>query len=113
MGPDAEGWQRATTLRAHAREKAQRSPGPLGTPAQGSEKAPSWPWVRPQNGPTLRCKASPAHAREEEQRGQRGVARLTRARSAVTPMVKVIVGTNVSVHQVLPAEASGRLRFLG
>ena len=25
MGPDAEGWQRATTLRAHAREKAQRS----------------------------------------------------------------------------------------
>ena len=54
-----------------------------------------------------------AHAREEEQRGQRGVARLTRARSAVTQLVKVIVGTNVSVRQVWPAEASGRLRFLG
>ena len=54
-----------------------------------------------------------AHAREEEQRGQRGVARRTRARSAVPQMVKVIVGTNASVHQVWPAQASGQLRFLG
>ena len=28
-------------------------------------------------------------------------------------MVKVIVGTNVSVHQVSPAVASGQLRLLG
>ena len=64
--------------------------------------------VRWQGATTLR-----AHAREEEQRGQRDVARLTRVRSAVTQMGKVIVGTNVSVHNVWPAEASGRLRFLG
>ena len=64
--------------------------------------------VRWQGATTLR-----AHAREKEQRRRRAAAQLTRARSAVTPMVKVIVGANVSVHQVWPAVASGQLRFLG
>jgi len=51
--------------------------------------------VRWQGVTTLR-----AHAREEEQRGQRAVARLNRVRSAVTRKVRVAVGTKFSMHQV-------------
>ena len=51
--------------------------------------------VRWQDVTTLR-----APARKEEQRRKRAVARLNRVRSAVTPMVAVLVGTKVSVHQV-------------
>ena len=34
------------------------------------------------------------------QRGQRAVARLNRARSAVTQAVKVVMGTNLSAYAV-------------
>ena len=51
--------------------------------------------VRWQGVTTLR-----AHAREEEQRRQRAVARRNRARSALTQQVNVVVGTNVNVHAV-------------
>ena len=47
--------------------------------------------VRWRGATTLR-----AHAREEEQRGQRAVAQLNRVRSAVTQKVMVIVGTKVT-----------------
>ena len=64
--------------------------------------------VRWQGATTLR-----AHAREEEQRGQRAAARLNRVRSAVTLEVKVVVSCGVNGHAVVPAEASGQLPFLG
>ena len=51
--------------------------------------------VRWQGATTLR-----AHAREEEQHGQRAAARLNRVRSALTQQVNVVVGTNVNVHAV-------------
>jgi len=51
--------------------------------------------VRWQGVTTLR-----AHAREEEQRGQRAASRLNRVRSAVTRKVRVTVGKKVSIHQV-------------
>jgi len=54
-----------------------------------------------------------APAREEEQRGQRAAARRNRVRSALTQMVTVVVGMDLSVHAVSPAEESGQLRFLG
>ena len=64
--------------------------------------------ARWQGATTLR-----AHAREEEQRGRRGAARLNRLRSALTQTMRVRVGTNVSVHTVSPAKESGQLRFVG
>ena len=54
-----------------------------------------------------------AHAREEEQRRQRAVARLNRVRSALTQMGAVIVVKKVNVLTRLLAEASGQLPFLG
>jgi len=63
---------------------------------------------RPARPTTLR-----AHAREEEQRGQRVAAWLNRVRSAVTEAVRVVVAGNPNVHAVLPAEESGQLGFLG
>ena len=54
-----------------------------------------------------------AHAREEEQRGQRAAAWLNRVRSALTQLVKVAVSERVNVHAVYPAEESGQLPFLG
>ena len=51
--------------------------------------------VRWQDVTTLR-----AHAREAEQRGQRAAARLNRVRSALTQEVRVVMGTNLSVHAV-------------
>ena len=54
-----------------------------------------------------------AHAREEEQRGQRAAAQLNRVCSAFTQVVKVIVGRNISIHAVLPADESGQLPDLG
>ena len=53
------------------------------------------------------------NACNEEQRGQGGAARFDRVRSAVTQEVKAIVGANVRIHAVWPAETSGQLRFLG
>ena len=41
-----------------------------------------------------------APARKEEQRRQRAAVWLNRVRSAVTPLVMVLVGTKVSVHRV-------------
>jgi hypothetical protein len=41
-----------------------------------------------------------AHAREEEQRGQRAAARLNRACSALTQVVTVVVSRDLSVHAV-------------
>ena len=64
--------------------------------------------VRWQGATTLR-----AHAREEEQRGQRAAARLNRVRSAVTQEVTFVVVTNASGHAMLCAEVSGQLPFLG
>ena len=64
--------------------------------------------VRWQGVTTLR-----AHAREEEQRRQRAVARLDRVRSALSQPVNVIVGTNLDIHAAEPAEGSGQLRNLG
>ena len=54
-----------------------------------------------------------AHAREEEQRGQRAAARLNRARSAVTLQVMVLVNAGACINALFPAKASGQLRFLG
>ena len=51
--------------------------------------------VRWQGVTTLR-----ALAREAEQRSQRAVARLNRVRSALTQEVRVVMGTNLSVHAV-------------
>jgi len=53
------------------------------------------------------------NACNEEQRGQGGAARFDRVRSAVTQVVKAIVGANVRIHAVWPAQTSGQLRFLG
>ena len=64
--------------------------------------------VRWQGATTLR-----AHAREKEQRHQRAAARPNRVRSAVTLRVKLVVGTKVNIHALLPAEASSQLPFLG
>ena len=64
--------------------------------------------VRWQGATTLR-----AHAREEEQRRQRAAVRLNRVRSALTQAVKEVVGAELDVHAVLPAEESGQLPFLG
>ena len=64
--------------------------------------------VRWQGATTLR-----AHAREEEQRGQRAAARLNRARSAVTLQVMVLVNADACINALFPAKASGQLRFLG
>ena len=60
-----------------------------------AKKASLWLASGLQGVTTLR-----APARKEEQRRKRAVARLNRVRSAVTPMVTVLVGTKVSVHQV-------------
>ena len=54
-----------------------------------------------------------AHAREEEQRGQRAAAQLNRVRSALTQPVKMVVRKKFSIHAVYPAEESGQLPFLG
>ena len=54
-----------------------------------------------------------AHARKAEQRRQRAAALLNRMRSAFTQKVMGLVCEIRSVHQVLPAEVSGQLRFLG
>ena len=64
--------------------------------------------VRWQDVTTLR-----APAREAEQRSQRAVARLNRVRSALTQEVRVVMGTNLSVHAASPVEESGQLPFLG
>jgi hypothetical protein len=53
------------------------------------------------------------HGREEEQRGQRPAARLNRVRSALTQQVKLGVAAKLNVHEVLQADESGQLRFLG
>ena len=54
-----------------------------------------------------------AHARETEQRSQHAAARLNRVGSAVTQEVRVVMGTNLSVHVASPVEESGQLPFLG
>ena len=58
-----------------------------------------------------------AHARKEEQPGlkacQRAAAWLARVCSALTHEVMNLVGGNVCIHAVSPAEESGQLRFLG
>jgi hypothetical protein len=54
-----------------------------------------------------------ARAREEEQRCQRAAAQLNRVCSAFTQAVKVVVGSNVSMQAVLPADKSGQLPDLG
>ncbi len=54
-----------------------------------------------------------AYARKAEQRRQRAAALLNRVRSAFTQKVMGFVCKILSVHQVLPAEVSGQLRFLG
>ena len=64
--------------------------------------------TRWQGATTLR-----AHAREEEQRGQRVPAPPYRVRSAVTLEVKLNVGANASAHAASPADESGQLPFLG
>ena len=64
--------------------------------------------VRWQDATTLR-----ARARKEEQRRQRAAAWPDRACSAVTHELMDIVGGNVCIHAVIPAESSGQLRFLG
>jgi hypothetical protein len=53
------------------------------------------------------------HGREEEQRGQRAVARLNRVRSALTQPMKVVVRKDVNIHAVHPAVTSSQLPFLG
>ena len=95
MGCDAVGWQgwsrefgqHAARLRNGLRLQAQ---------------------TRPARETTLR-----AHAREEEQRGQRAAAQLNRVRSALTQPVKVVVWKKLNIHAVHPAEESGQLPFLG
>jgi hypothetical protein len=76
--------------------------------------------VRLRNDPRLQARVRPARettlrarAREEEQRGQRAAAQLNRVCSAFTQVVKVIVGRNISIHAVLPADESGQLPDLG
>ena len=64
--------------------------------------------VRWQGATTLR-----AHARKEEQRRQSAAAWPARVCSALTHEVMDIVGGNISIHAVSPAEESGQLRFLG
>ena len=54
-----------------------------------------------------------ARARKAEQRRQRAAALPNRVRSAFTQKVMRFVCEILSVHQVLPAEVSGQLRFLG
>jgi hypothetical protein len=54
-----------------------------------------------------------ARARKAEQRRQRAAALPTRVRSAFTQKVMGFVCEILSDHQVLPAEVSGQLRFLG
>jgi hypothetical protein len=54
-----------------------------------------------------------ARARKAEQRRQRVAVLPTRVRSAFTKKVRGFVCEILSVHQVLPAEVSGQLRFLG
>ena len=54
-----------------------------------------------------------ALAHEEEQRRQRAVALLSRACSAHTHRVKVLVEEKRNVHAVLQAVASGQLPDLG
>jgi hypothetical protein len=51
--------------------------------------------------------------RKAEQRRQRAAALLNRVRSAFTQKVMGLVCEILSVHQVLPAEVSGQLQFLG
>ena len=51
--------------------------------------------VRWQGATTLR-----ARARKKEQRRQRAAAQIDRVRSALTLLVRVAVGTEVSVHAV-------------
>ena len=54
-----------------------------------------------------------AHARKAEQRRQGAAAWLARVCSALTHEVMDIVGGNVCIHALCPAESSGQLRFLG
>ena len=54
-----------------------------------------------------------ARARKEEQRRQSAAAWPARVCSAITYEVMDLVGGNVSIHAVSPAESSGQLRFLG
>ena len=54
-----------------------------------------------------------ARARKAEQRRQRAAVLPNRVRSAFTQKVTGFVCEILSVHQVLPAEVSGQLRFLG
>ena len=48
-----------------------------------------------------------------EQRGQHAAARLNRVRSALTQKMRVVMGTNLSVHAASPVEESGQLPFPG
>ena len=52
-------------------------------------------------------------ARKEEQRGQRAEVRLNRVCSALTQVVKAVVGKKPGKVNMLPAVGSGQLRFLG
>jgi hypothetical protein len=54
-----------------------------------------------------------ARARKAEQSRQRAAVRPNRVRSAFTQKVMGSVSEILSVHQMLPAEVSGQLRFLG
>ncbi|MFM2449205.1 MAG: hypothetical protein RIS44_1655 [Pseudomonadota bacterium] len=60
--------------------------------------------VRWQGVTTLR-----ARAREEKQRRQRAAVQFNRVCSAFTAAVNMVVGRNISIHAVLPADASGQL----
>ena len=54
---------------------------------------------------------APAH--KEEQRGRRAAAQPMRVRSALTPLVNVVVGPNDNVHRRFLASSSGQLPNLG
>ena len=54
-----------------------------------------------------------ARARKAEQRRQRAAGLPNRVRSAFTQKVRGFVCETLSGHQVLPAEVSGQLLFLG
>jgi hypothetical protein len=87
---------------------------------QGCSRAFGQPAVRLRNDQRLQALVRPARettrwarAHKEEQRCQRIAAQLNRACSALTQAVEVVVVRNISIHAVLPADASGQLRDLG
>ena len=72
--------------------------------------APEWAAIRCAGKARRRC--GPL-ARKEEQRGQRAEVRLNRVCSALTQVVKAVVGKNPNKVKMMNAVGSGQLRFLG